>query len=1103
MSYFGLIIRSLRYYWRSNIAIVLCVAVGVAVLTGDLIVGDSIKGTLRTFAVERLGTTEYALFSRHFFSEELVKRLQDELCASSPTDRCVPAILLGGSAENASSGIAIPSVNLLAIRDDFWRLYPGAECISLDGRAVVINDALAGDLSVSVGDSIIVNIGKRGGISAGSLFGVKSRQAALFSTRLDVARVIPSRGAGAFALKSDVLKPRNIYISLDWLQKNIKETGNANLELVSSPRGMAEMDMLLARHCSLADYGLVMKANTDTGCVSVESRGLTIPDPIVEKIHTAATRCSMEASDVSVYLFNTLQIGDSSTPYSIVAGIGASFVTGTPLGSEDIILNEWLARDLDAHVGDAVEASYYVFDPQGNLLTKKTKFAVKEIVGMEGGAVDPLWTPEFKGITDAASMQDWNAPFPIDMGKIRKKDEDYWDRYRALPKAFISLEAARRLWGAVEAGQAWVTSARLSMKSPQDTLKGEDAFAKELLSEISPEEGGLMSLPLKQKALRAAEGSSEYSLLLLAMSMFIIASVGALITLLFRILSERRASQCGILLAMGYSVPQASGVIVAEGAVLAGLGACAGIPLSIFYAQCLMLYLRSHAISLPGSNSGFHLYVTSTSVISGVVFGVVLALVSMWFSIAKFKKAPILRLLGAWQYAVSVAELKKGRGGAFVTSIVCLLLAVCLVALSVIWKAIPAVAAFFMSGTLLLLGGSALFLVVLTASRRFSLAGISLRANARNRTRILLVTGMVASASFLAIAVSAYKQKFSDVDTAAKDSGAGGFNLLVKLSTPVHYDLNVAGNWKAMGVPSVSQENLADMRIEQFRLNDGEDISCLNVQKPTTPRVLGVPQRVIRGGGFACGSWDRLNEVLSDGAIPALGDANSLQWILHVNVGDEIVVPSPSSKPVRIRIVGALTGSIFASELLVSEENFLKCFGGDSGYQYLLVKTPLSKESEVTGMLRGKLGDWGVEAHKTSELLSAYAQVQNSYIVTFQLLSGLGLLLGIFGVGLLLLRNIIERGGELALMSAVGFTKGMLVRMIVVENGAMLLAGALIGGGAALVANIPYILSHGGFEFVIAVATLLAIIVVGLLFCALVAILSLRRDLIPALRSGE
>jgi putative ABC transport system permease protein len=61
MTFFRLIFRSLRYHWRTNLAVACGVAVGTAVLTGALLVGDSMRGSLRHLTLDRLGRINQAL----------------------------------------------------------------------------------------------------------------------------------------------------------------------------------------------------------------------------------------------------------------------------------------------------------------------------------------------------------------------------------------------------------------------------------------------------------------------------------------------------------------------------------------------------------------------------------------------------------------------------------------------------------------------------------------------------------------------------------------------------------------------------------------------------------------------------------------------------------------------------------------------------------------------------------------------------------------------------------------------------------------------------------------------------------------------------------
>src|SRR6266513_390733 len=61
MTFGTLILRSLRFHARSHVGVVLGAAVGSAALIGALVVGDSVRGSLRDLALQRLGEIHYAM----------------------------------------------------------------------------------------------------------------------------------------------------------------------------------------------------------------------------------------------------------------------------------------------------------------------------------------------------------------------------------------------------------------------------------------------------------------------------------------------------------------------------------------------------------------------------------------------------------------------------------------------------------------------------------------------------------------------------------------------------------------------------------------------------------------------------------------------------------------------------------------------------------------------------------------------------------------------------------------------------------------------------------------------------------------------------------
>ena len=157
-----------------------------------------------------------------------------------------------------------------------------------------------------------------------------------------------------------------------------------------------------------------------------------------------------------------------------------------------------------------------------------------------------------------------------------------------------------------------------------------------------------------------------------------------------------------------------------------------------------------------------------------------------------------------------------------------------------------------------------------------------------------------------------------------------------------------------------------------------------------------------------------------------------------LKLGDDFVL-NRETGPVRLRLVGALSDSIFQSELVMAEKNFLRLFPEQEGYRFFLIDTPAGAESSVVAAtLEDRLSDFGFDVVPTSERLANFHRVENTYLSTFQMLGGLGLLLGTLGMAAVLLRNVLERRRELALLRAVGYNSSHFTLMVVAENALLL-----------------------------------------------------------------
>jgi ABC-type antimicrobial peptide transport system permease subunit len=229
---------------------------------------------------------------------------------------------------------------------------------------------------------------------------------------------------------------------------------------------------------------------------------------------------------------------------------------------------------------------------------------------------------------------------------------------------------------------------------------------------------------------------------------------------------------------------------------------------------------------------------------------------------------------------------------------------------------------------------------------------------------------------------------------------------------------------------------------------------------------------------------------------------NTLQYSLHKGVGDLVPVPNETSPEFALKIVGMMDGSIFQGVLVLSETNFNRLFPEEAGYSYFLIESPPEDKGELSNLLETGLHDYGFDAESVGRRLESFLEVQNTYLSTFQALGGLGLLLGTLGLATVMLRNVLERRSELALLRAVGFLNSRLVVLVLCENAFLLIWGLLAGTISALIAMSPHLVTIGADVPWETVALILgAVAIVGMLAALLAVYEAVRTPVLATLRS--
>lgn len=1105
MTRWTIIARSLRFHARSHAGTVAGAAVAAAVLTGALAVGDSVRHTLRGQALQRLGEVRAAVIQHdRFFRSALAAELQ----TGFQTNTAVSAILrLNATAQHPESKARANQVQLLGVAEDFWKqgATRGAAPAALPDESAFINPQLAAQLKLKVGDTFNLRIAKPSVLPRDAPLAVAEDLTVRLQLR--VAGVLDAQTQLAdFNLRPGATPPHNVFVRLDWLQQKAGLPGRANLLLAGgegdAPTITSQANQLLREGWQLADADLELRELPQHGVIELRTDRIFLDAPAL-----TAAREAGGAHTVLTYLVNELRHGKNAVPYSMVTAVentAPPLAASSDLPKDAVIVNQWLATDLGVKAGDALSLSYYVLGLNRQLEERNATFTVAGVVPTGGRGGDRELMPNFPGIAGVDEIRNWEPGIDVDLKKIRDQDEDYWKEHRGTPKAFLPLAAGQSLWGN-RYGNA--TAVRF------EYAPGRRAQIEQTLrSRLDPASIGLQFRDVRSFALDG-RAANDFGVLFVSLSFFLMAAALILMGLLFVFGTEQRAPQVGTLLAIGFTGRQVRNLLLAEGAVIAVLGAVLGAWAGLGYTQLLTHGLSTVWAGALGSGSITY-HVQPLTVAIGMLGGVGMALFTIWLTVRRLREAQAATLLNAGMH--EARHQVQSHRKSLVIAAACLLGALVLAALMKGAAGQAKAGGFFGAGALLLVACLCACHAWLGHLSRAggdtfaSLGAMGWRGGARRRGRSLACISLLACGIFLVVAVGAFRIQ-PEKEMGVRASGTGGFTFFGMADVPVLHDLNTAAGREKM---AVNGAKVPAGSLVQMRLREGDDASCLNLNQPREPRLLGVqPTALAKRQAFVFAAtekgedglrgWDLLSRRYPDGAVPAVVDMNTGMWALHKRVGDTLDYPDERGGIFRIRIVGMLAGSMLQGDLLIAEDRFVERFPSSAGYRVLLVDAADAAAADMARKeLEFALEDHGLELTLTGERLAAFSRVQNTYLDIFQAIGGLALLLGSAGLGVIVLRNVLERRGELALLEAVGFGKGALRWLVWAEHGGLLVLGTLAGVISAVLAVWPAMDSPGhGLQLELLALTVGAILLSGMIWIWLAATLALRGELMAALRS--
>jgi putative ABC transport system permease protein len=1071
------ILRGLRHYLGAYLGVLLGSALGAMVLLGALFAGDSVKSTLREIAEQRTGRATLVLAGgENFFRAALA----DDLARDG---QAAPVLQLRGQVDTPD-GRSTGQVNLFGVDPRFWTFAPtDTPAPALEPRTWAINRELARILNLSPGDSLVIRLGKPGLASRDAPLSGEPEE--LITLRGAVGEIREDAAMGRFNLEATQLPAPAIFLPLDTLASAIERPASANLLLLREDLSAPEATALIRQSATLADYGLSLQDIPRSAATEIRTDRIFLPALIEEKL----TALLPQARPVLTYLANTIAAGDRETPYSMVTGTHpdtAPFLPGD-LAPTEIVLNSWQAEDIAASTGDTVTLRYFTLAPGNQLVEKSSDFTVRSVVPLEGAAADRLWMPDFPGIAEADSSADWTPGLPLDLTRIREKDEDYWDTHRGTPKAFIHPDAARQMWS-----NRWgnATSLRLPANTPD--------LESRILSTLEPADAGLLVRDLAADSRAAAASPVDIAGLFLGMSFFLILAAVALTAMMFRFNVEQRNHETGLLAALGIPAGKILRWRLAEGLAIVALGSAAGTLLAFAYTRGLLLFLES--IWNRGGDRLFHFHASPTSIAAGIIGFIALMMITIWLVTRRqAKRSANLRLESGTE------EIPRSDRPSPARWILPASLILGLAAL-IASHAIGPQGAFFIAGFSFLLAGLALFRLFLGRAGKSPSSGLHASRLAalncaRRPTRSLVVVGSLAAGLFLVVSVTAF-QKHGSEDWQDRASGTGGFAFWIETTTPVHRGSAADSNADLLNL-GPQRETFGE--IVPFRVGTGDDASCFNLNSVARPRLLATDTTALaQRASFTLKTtapgieptWAALAQG-DPSTLRAFIDETTLLWVLKKRPGDRIDYTDERGNTFQVVIAGTLDATVFQGSFVVDEQRFLELYPSTAGYQLFLAESSASL-TETLPILQRSLTDLGATVTPTTERLAAFNSVENTYISIFNVLGGLGVILGAAGLGLVTARNLAERRREFLQLHQIGLSRKVIGSLIFLETRQLILWAIAIGLTAAIVSILPALPSTGLVTTLGWIATLALLFLLTAAACAYLAYRHSARLAIPS-----
>ncbi len=1074
MTSLTLIRRNLRYYARTHLGVAAGAFLAAMVLTGALITGDSLRHSLHEITRLRLGKARFAVSSApRFFRADLSDRLGSSLNAETAA-----VLRARGLCETDDRTV---NTRIYGVSDAFWSLAPADTSAPDWGeRGIAVNKLLAASLGVEPGDELVVRTQSARRLSSDMTF--SGTTAKLQGRRFKIARVLDDNDFGRFSLDHSQTASPAVFLPLKRLSADIDIPGRANLLLVAqSPDGNLEKDTV-RQH--LQDVYTLEDAELELINLDDKTTQLQSPRIFLDKtVETAAVKAGTDPARFFTYFVHGIANNTTanSTPFVFVTATDDKTLAGNVRNNE-IVVTHWLAGDLGAQPGTLLQMTYLKPTREDRLTPHETTVMLKRVIPQETPDIDRALTPPYPGLTDVENCVDWDPGVPLDMDRLRPRDEAYWDSHGPTPRAFINLSFGQELWGNRFGS---LTAVRYPAESNQ-----ESALRESLRANLTPESLGVRTNAPFAEGRQAGSNTTNFAHLFLGLSFFLLASALVLVALLFVFTVEQRDRQTGLLRALGFPARRIRHLLRTEGMILALAGILPGTLAGVGYNILILTGLATIWRDAVGTNHLVPLLRWQT-----LGWGAGISLLLSWLVLSVLTKrrttsSPLINLL----HHEGAAPIRLSRRSPLPFLLAAAVLAAGAISVSPLIglgnsSGHQASLMFFLCGALTLLTTFSLVHAQLIRLTRqpygadINLRRMGWRNAGRHPWRSMATVIMLGCGVFLVLTIGG-NRRLAGADTHQRNAGTGGFSL--------YGESVLAMKFSRLDADSTDDGGLSEdlhQRIDVIPLltQGTEEANCLNLHRINTPRLLGVePDALADRHAFSfretadpisaqdrpnnqdetgktskSAGWKMLAATLDEGVVPGIADSATIKWGLGKNVGDSISYTDESGNTFRVKLVAAIDNSILQGSILVHRDVLRQRFANTAGSRAMLVDAPKGYRERARSEILSIYGNRGLVLTPAADRLQSFLAVQNTYLNIFLVLGGLGILVGTAGLAIVVSRNAAERIREFAILRAVGFSRRQVRSMLIWEHAFLAAAGLLCALAGAAAGMLPPLISGG------------------------------------------